>query len=98
VPRRDVGASTSTYMVNYVATTAPSSTIGSVHNLEHSSPHSAVPNDVFVVPVNSDISANSFRFSLHNLTDEIPQGRLPQGVSPMLEEVSEVEHDEVHSH
>lgn len=56
-----------------------------------------VNNDVFAILVNKDVSANSFNFALHNVTDDIPQGRLPHVVSPVLE-LSEVAHDDMHSH
>jgi len=98
-------ASTCTHMVQYVAVTAPSSTIGGLNNEEY---HSAAPinndvsavhvnNDVSAVPVDNDVSANSFSFPLQNVTDEIPQGRLPQVVSYVLE-LFKVAHNDVHSH
>ncbi|KEH30477.1 hypothetical protein MtrunA17_Chr4g0036361 [Medicago truncatula] len=88
-------------MVQHVDT-APTSTIGGLNNQEQSAPVNndvvvPVNNVVYVVAVNNDVSANSFSFALHNVMDEIPQGRLPQAVSPVLE-LSEVAHDDVHSH
>lgn len=101
-------ASTSTHTNQYVVVESPSSKISCLNNQEDSLSHSATPvnndvsavpikKDVSAVPINNDDSANSFSFALQNVTDEIPQGRLPQAVSPVLE-LSEVAHDDVHSH
>ena len=43
------------------------------------------------------MSSNSFSFALHNVIDHIPQGEMPRPASPVLEVVSLVAHDGVHS-
>ena len=48
-------------------------------------------------PTTKDVSTNSFRFVLENVSDAIPQGRLPQPDLPVLEFATDVEHDDVHS-
>ena len=84
VPRRDARASTSSHM------TAPP--LETLHNQEQE-----IPADV-VAPVHDDsIATNSFSFALQNVTDDIPQGRLPGPVIPMLELVTDGENDDVHS-
>ena len=83
VPRRDAGASISSHM-----TDPPLATL---HNQEQ-----PIPADV-VAPVHDNIAANSFSFSLQNVMDDIPQRRLPGPDIPVLELVSDGEHDDMHS-
>jgi len=48
------------------------------------------------VPIpTSSVTANSFSFALHNVTDEVPQGRLSITVRPILELASHEAHDDV---
>lgn len=98
--RRDVGASTSTHIVQSVDIIAPSSTTDGLHNHENSLSHSVVPipYNVSVVPLLTTSRTIRSALFLHNVTDEVPQGRLPQFGRPVLEMVSEVSHDDVHSH
>lgn len=77
----DVGASTSTQGVTgtslaIVDVAAPSSTTTVViqgQTISHSATHI------------TDVAANSFSFALHNVSDEIPQGTLPQPFITVLE-------------
>jgi len=95
VPRKDAGASTFAPL----AATETESLVTPEHssqNLELSIP-SDVPIDVVVsIPTNS-VAAKSFSFALHNVSDEIPQGRLPITDHPILELASNIAHDDVHS-
>lgn len=45
----------------------------------------------------TDVSTNSFNLALQYVIDEIPNGRLPQLTSPVLDLVTAVAYDDVHS-
>ena len=67
------------------------------------SPLANLPNQETEIPadvadlVHDSIATNSFSFALQNVTDEIPQGRLTIPDIPVLELVTDDEHDDVHS-
>jgi hypothetical protein len=50
-----------------------------------------------IVAPQQDISANTFSFALQNVTDEIPQGELPRPIIPMLDLVTDKEHNDMHT-
>lgn len=51
---------------------------------------------VVIEPIQT-LSYNSFSFALHNVIDHIPQGEMPRPGSPVLDFVSSLAHDDVHS-
>lgn len=50
-----------------------------------------------IVATQQDISPNTFSFALQNVTDEIPQGEMPRPVIPVMDLVTDKEHDDVHT-
>lgn len=50
-----------------------------------------------IVATQQDISANTFSFALENVTDEIPQVEMPRPVIPVMDLVTDKEHDDVHT-